>query len=85
MKSVIEKYNESKDRLLKVTFTTLFEYLFLLREISCSVLRPIGSQAMLYLAAAVSDFYIPSANMVSTYYLHFGWCIFVDIFFSNLK
>lgn len=64
MQNVTEKYQRSKDRLLKITFTTLFEYLFLLREITCYALRPLGSQAMLYLAAAVSDFYIPLENMV---------------------
>jgi len=58
---IVELFNKSKDRLLKITFTTLDEYLFLLREIAL-ILQKKGSKGMLYLAAAVSDFYIPSAN-----------------------
>ena len=47
-------------RLLEVPFTTLFEYLWMLRTI-CERLGGNGldRQVMLYLAAAVSDFYIP--------------------------
>ncbi|KAJ2809467.1 Phosphopantothenate--cysteine ligase cab2 [Coemansia guatemalensis] len=55
-----EKY---KAQLLQVTFTTLSDYLFLLREISL-ILAPLGTRSMFYLAAAVSDFFIPSHNMV---------------------
>ncbi|KAJ1961168.1 Phosphopantothenate--cysteine ligase cab2 [Dipsacomyces acuminosporus] len=50
------------DKLLMVNFTTLSDYLFLLREVSL-ILAPLGSLAMFYLAAAVSDFFIPSQNM----------------------
>lgn len=46
-----------------VTFTTLSDYLFYLRAITVE-LQALGSKAMLYLAAAVSDFYIPPENMV---------------------
>ncbi|KAJ2848050.1 Phosphopantothenate--cysteine ligase cab2 [Coemansia brasiliensis] len=62
VKSDLLKYLSSKDRLLQVTFTTLSDYLFLLREIS-RLVAPLGSQAMFYLAAAVSDFFIPSHSM----------------------
>lgn len=49
-------------RLLQVCFTTLTDYLFLLK--ACAVaLRPLGHRALLYLAAAVSDFYVPPENM----------------------
>lgn len=48
--------------LLTVPFTTIFEYLFLLRAAS-RALQPANSRAMLFLAAAVSDFYIPEATM----------------------
>ena len=40
------------------------DYLFLLRA-SAEALSPFGSYAMFYLAAAVSDFYIPENEMVS--------------------
>lgn len=49
--------------LLLVAYTTVFQYLFFLREIS-HLLSPLGTQAVVYLAAAVSDFYIHPANMV---------------------
>ncbi|KAJ1866550.1 Phosphopantothenate--cysteine ligase cab2 [Coemansia sp. RSA 989] len=63
VKCELTKYLSSKDRLLQITFTTLSDYLFLLREIS-KLVAPLGSQAMFYLAAAVSDFFIPSHSMV---------------------
>lgn len=44
--------------LLTVPFTTLFEYMAYLRAIALSV-APFGRQVAFYLAAAVSDFYIP--------------------------
>ncbi|BDA44561.1 Phosphopantothenate-cysteine ligase 2 [Coccomyxa sp. Obi] len=49
--------------LLRIPFETLFEYLQCLRVISAG-LRPCGRQAAFYLAAAVSDFYIPWSQMV---------------------
>ena len=51
----------------EITFTSLAEYLYILQELTCSVLSPLGSTAMLYLAAAVSDFYIPREEMVSAW------------------
>lgn len=48
--------------LLKLPFTTIFEYLQILRLIAVS-LRSLGPSAMFYLAAAVSDFYVPWASM----------------------
>ncbi|KAJ2714768.1 Phosphopantothenate--cysteine ligase cab2 [Coemansia spiralis] len=56
------RYERHKAQLLQVTFTTLADYLFLLREISL-LLAPTGARSMLYLAAAVSDFFIPSHSM----------------------
>ena len=46
-----------------ISFTTVFNYLFHLREMSI-LLEPLGSRVMVYLAAAVSDFYIHPSNMV---------------------
>ncbi|KAJ1954651.1 Phosphopantothenate--cysteine ligase cab2 [Linderina pennispora] len=57
---LLQKYSGTK--LLMVDFTTLSDYLFLLRAIS-QILAPLGSAAMFYLAAAVSDFFIPSHSM----------------------
>lgn len=62
--TMVKKYQESRKQVHKITFTTLAEYLHLLREIAIHVIRPLGSRSMLYLAAAVSDFYIPSQEMV---------------------
>lgn len=47
---------------LTVTFTTLVDYMHLLRGAACA-LDVAGSRAMLYLAAAVSDFYLPQRLM----------------------
>ena len=46
-----------------VEFSTLSDYLFLLRTIS-EASGPHGPGIMFYLAAAVSDFYIPDEKMV---------------------
>ncbi|KAK6257436.1 hypothetical protein QUC31_000895 [Theobroma cacao] len=48
--------------LLKLPFTTIFEYLQMLRIIALSM-RSLGPHAMFYLAAAVSDFYVPWKSM----------------------
>ena len=47
-----------------IEYNSLSEYLFLLRGVAES-LAPHGPSIMLYLAAAVSDFYVPSQDMVS--------------------
>ncbi|KAJ3077275.1 hypothetical protein HDU98_004237 [Podochytrium sp. JEL0797] len=64
MLSVLEKYNTVKQQHLLETipFVDVSEYLFLLHEIS-TLLQPLESRAMLYLAAAVSDFYIPLSKL----------------------
>uniref|UniRef100_A0A803PBB3 DNA/pantothenate metabolism flavoprotein C-terminal domain-containing protein n=1 Tax=Cannabis sativa TaxID=3483 RepID=A0A803PBB3_CANSA len=48
--------------LLKLPFTTIFEYLQMLRMIAISFNKH-GPNAMFYLAAAVSDFYVPWQTM----------------------
>ncbi|KAK7576522.1 hypothetical protein V9T40_012808 [Parthenolecanium corni] len=62
---IITKYQkvENENRLLRVPFTSLFDYLWFLRGI-CTELAAFGPKCLLYLAAAVSDFYIPSEQMV---------------------
>ncbi|XP_074272841.1 phosphopantothenate--cysteine ligase 2-like [Silene latifolia] len=48
--------------LLKLQFTTVFEYLQILQMIGVA-LTELGPHAMFYLAAAVSDFYVPWESM----------------------
>uniref|UniRef100_A0A2N9G700 DNA/pantothenate metabolism flavoprotein C-terminal domain-containing protein n=1 Tax=Fagus sylvatica TaxID=28930 RepID=A0A2N9G700_FAGSY len=48
--------------LLKLPFTTIFEYLQMLQMVATS-LRSLGAHAVFYLAAAVSDFYVPWQSM----------------------
>lgn len=67
---ILKKYQamHSENRLLGIQFTTLADYLWLLR--CCSeALAPFGRNAMLYLAAAVADFYLPN-NEMSTHKIH---------------
>ncbi|XP_074330624.1 phosphopantothenate--cysteine ligase 2-like isoform X2 [Apium graveolens] len=48
--------------LLKLPYTTIFEYLQVLQLIAISM-KNLGPYAMYYLAAAVSDFYVPWESM----------------------
>ncbi|XP_015590037.1 phosphopantothenate--cysteine ligase [Cephus cinctus] len=61
---VLRKYKAAlaNGKLLQISFTTLSDYLWLLRS-ACQALTILKQQAILYLAAAVSDFYIPSNEM----------------------
>ncbi|KAM9859160.1 phosphopantothenate--cysteine ligase isoform 2-T5 [Aulostomus maculatus] len=60
----LKRYQEVKEGrlLLPVEFNTLSDYLHLLKA-AAQALSGIGSKAMFYLAAAVSDFYIPASEM----------------------
>lgn len=60
----LRRYQEVKEGelLLPIEFNTLSEYLHLLKAAAQAV-STIGSMAMFYLAAAVSDFYIPASEM----------------------
>ncbi len=60
MISVLRKYNAARrnNTLLLLSFTTITEYLWELKNISI-LMRPLGSMALFYLAAAVSDFFLP--------------------------
>ncbi|KAG7478430.1 hypothetical protein MATL_G00080390 [Megalops atlanticus] len=62
--AVLRRYAAVKEAglLLPVEFSTLSEYLHLLKA-AAQALSSIGSSAMFYLAAAVSDFYIPASEM----------------------
>eukprot|EP00126_Sphaerothecum_destruens_P004049 Sdes_comp17934_c0_seq1m7194 len=63
--AVLEKYQrvKAKNLLCKVPFVTVHEYLYLLQGI-VQEFSPLGSKGVFYLAAAVSDFYIPSKDLV---------------------
>jgi len=50
--------------LLLIEFTTLSDYLHYLQG-AAQLLAVCGNSAMMYLAAAVSDFYIPVSDMAS--------------------
>jgi phosphopantothenate-cysteine ligase len=61
---VLQRYKQAQEsnRLLYVTFTSVSDYLWLLRA-ACEALAPFEKKAVLYLAAAVSDFYVPQEEM----------------------
>eukprot|EP00741_Cyanophora_paradoxa_P004292 tig00000792_g4166.t1 len=62
---VLKEYTEVKraGTLLPLPYTSVHEYLYALRAVA-SAISPMGPAAMLYLAAAVSDFYVPWKDMV---------------------
>jgi len=55
----------SRGALLSIPFTTLSDYLHTL-QCAALALQPYAQSALLYLAAAVSDFYIPSTDLLET-------------------
>lgn len=64
MLQVLRKYNEAKESnlLMLVPFTTVNQYLFTLR-LCAELLQKLGRNALFYLAAAVSDFFLPQSRM----------------------
>lgn len=60
MTGVLRKYRKAVDNnmLLTLPFVTIVDYLHELREIA-RLMRPLGPSGLLYLAAAVSDFFVP--------------------------
>jgi phosphopantothenate---cysteine ligase (ATP) len=65
MVQVLRQYRHAKENnlLLMLTFVTVTEYLWELRELA-KMMHPLGSRAVFYLAAAVSDFFVPRDRMV---------------------
>lgn len=61
---ILQAYKSAQEsnRLLYINFTTISDYLWLLRA-ACESLAPFRERALLYLAAAVSDFYVPEDHM----------------------
>ena len=66
--SVLRTYKavQAEGTMLSLAFVTVDEYLFLLREVT-KAMGSLGSRAMYYLAAAVSDFFLPRQRMVSCF------------------
>lgn len=64
MLEVSRKYNAAKrdNKLLLLPFTTISEYLWDLKEIA-TLMQPLGPLGLFYLAAAVSDFFIPKDRL----------------------
>ncbi|KAI8722368.1 hypothetical protein NCS52_00380500 [Fusarium sp. LHS14.1] len=64
MRGVLRKYRKARDgnMLLTLPFVTIVDYLHELREIA-RLMRPLGPSGLLYLAAAVSDFFVPPDRM----------------------
>ena len=62
---VVRRHKEVQElgTLHTLTFVTVDDYLFLLRALAKSM-RVLGRHAMYYLAAAVSDFFLPRYKMV---------------------
>ena len=65
MLRVLRQYNEAKrdNKLLILSYVTITEYLWNLREVA-QLMQPLGPKALFYLAAAVSDFFVPQDRMV---------------------
>lgn len=61
---VLREYKKAKrsNMLLMLPFVTIGDYLHELRGIA-RLMRPLGSSGLLYLAAAVSDFFVPPERM----------------------
>jgi phosphopantothenate-cysteine ligase len=53
----------SENALLLLPFTTVNEYLWDLRALA-TLMQPLGANGLFYLAAAVSDFFVPAQRMV---------------------
>jgi phosphopantothenate---cysteine ligase (ATP) len=60
--SVHQHYSKTRSKLIEVPFTTLQDYMHLLRFL-CESLSQYGSRALFLSSAAVSDFYIPWNEM----------------------
>lgn len=61
---ILQRYKQAQEsnRLLYINFTSVSDYLWLLRA-ACECLAPFEKRALLFLAAAVSDFYVPEEEM----------------------
>ncbi|XP_018802595.1 PREDICTED: phosphopantothenate--cysteine ligase [Bactrocera latifrons] len=69
---ILAKYKQARESqmILYVNFNTVADYLWLLRA-ACECLAAFEERALLYLAAAVSDFYVPQ-DMMPTHKIQSG-------------
>ncbi|KAI5364566.1 Putative DNA/pantothenate metabolism flavoprotein [Septoria linicola] len=65
MGDLLKRYRKAKkeNTLLLLPFVTVNEYLWHLRDLA-TLMHPLGANALFYLAAAVSDFFVPAERMV---------------------
>lgn len=63
---ILRSYKSAQEdrKILYINFTTLCDYFWLLRG-ACECLYQFGPNALLYLAAAVSDFFVPPNEMAT--------------------
>lgn len=64
LRPVLHSFHETRRSctLMSVPFVSVIEYLFLLRGIAVAM-QPLGRLGMFYLAAAVSDFFVPATSI----------------------
>jgi len=65
VRKLLDFYQSVKDenRLLMLPFSSLSDYLWCLRAAATRLDEAFGPRSLLYLAAAVSDFYVPAGNL----------------------
>jgi phosphopantothenate---cysteine ligase (ATP) len=85
LKRVLKEYKRAQlaGTLLTLTFVTVNDYLWLLRAVS-QELSVLGRQSMYYLAAAVSDFFLPTRKIVRSYLLTGSNCAH-DVLSQNTR
>eukprot|EP00924_Labyrinthula_sp_SR-Ha-C_P000897 snap_masked-scaffold_7-processed-gene-7.12-mRNA-1 protein AED:0.18 eAED:0.18 QI:0/-1/0/1/-1/1/1/0/292 len=62
---IFESFRALRQNMLSVEFVTINEYLFLLRELVLLLSQFNAGEFLLYSAAAVSDYYIPSESLAT--------------------
>ena len=65
---VLRERESFRERLCTIEYANLSDYIFLLRR-TCELLARRCTKTLIFLAAAVSDFFIPSDQMVRKYFL----------------
>ncbi|CAF1229209.1 unnamed protein product [Rotaria sordida] len=58
----LDQYHKYKNSLLLIPFQTVTDYLNGLKQLCC-LLKPFGRSVLIYLCAAVSDYYIPNDEL----------------------
>jgi len=76
----VYKSVQASGTLHTLTFVTVNDYLWLLRAVSQELSVLLKRKAMFYLAAAVSDFFLPKQKMASFLFFASPWI--VDFLYS---